>query len=116
MTKLDKYFYIITTILFLLLSTTSYSQKYSVDDKNYMKSQRNKQPKPSREERYVNRKEKKRTKQDIKKKRKKEKQYKRMVKKYNKEVSGGGTDVVTNKKTYFRMKKNKRLAKNKYKN
>lgn len=77
-----------------------------------MKSQKSKHYRPSREERSVMKIEKNQQKKKDKQKRIDYRLHKRAVKKHNKLINGGGKDLVDGKKTYKRMKRSKKQAKN----
>ncbi len=112
MTKIINLFKIITFLLFLLLPISSFSQSNrSIDNEKYMKSQRSRKYRPTREERVAARIEKATIKKEKKKKRRDYRLHKKAVKKHNKKINGGGKDLVGNKRTWRRMKKSKRQAK-----
>jgi len=115
-TKLKNFFQVITIALLILLPSATFSQSYrSIDNEKYMKSQKSKRIKPTREDRVVMRIEKKTIKKDKKKKRIDRRKHKRAVRKHNKKINGGGKDLVDGKRTWRRMKRSKRNAKNKKK-
>lgn len=115
-TKLKKFFQVITISLLILLPYAAFSQSNrSIDNEKYMKSQRSKRIRPTREDRVVGRIEKKTIKKDKKKKRIDRRKHTKAVRKHNKKINGGGKDLVNGKRTWKRMKKSKKCSKNKRK-
>lgn len=114
MTKLIKFLQVLTLTMFILLPLHAFSQSNrSIDNEKYMKTQRSKRIKPSREERYVMKIEKATKKKEAKKKKRDARLHKKAVRKHNKKINGGGKDLVDGKKTWRRMKKSKRQSINK---
>jgi hypothetical protein len=113
MTKLKKIFQVITFTLLILLPVSMFSQSNrSIDNEKYMKTQRLKKIKPTREERVVIKIENATIKKAKKAKRKERRLHKKAVKKHNKKINGGGKDLIDGKRTWRRMKKSKRESKN----
>ncbi len=100
--------------LFMLLISLNLiaQQERSIDNEKYMKSQKAKRYRPSREEKRVMQIEKKHNKAKAQSKKRDERLHKKAVKKHNKLINGGGKDLVNGKRTYKRMKKSKRESKN----
>lgn len=112
MANLKKLLRLITLVIIILLPSYSYSQtNRNIDDEKYMKGQKLKHYRPSREERSVMKIEKAQEKKKNKQERTDRILHKRAVKKHNKLINGGGKDLIGGKKTYKRMKKSKRESK-----
>ncbi|MDD4148448.1 MAG: hypothetical protein PHE33_00290 [Bacteroidales bacterium] len=107
--KLTKFLLILTCVIFILLPVNSFSQSNrSIDNEKYMKSQRSKRIKPTREDRRIMKLEDATIKEKQKKDKKNRKLHKKAVKKHNKIINGGGKDIIDGKRTWKRMKKSKR--------
>lgn len=108
-TKLAKFFQILTCVVFILLPTSSFSQvNRGIDNEKYMKSQKSKRVKPTREDRRMMKIEDATIKKNKKNKKNDRKLHKKAVRKHNKLVNGGGKDLIDGKRTWRRMKKSKR--------
>jgi biopolymer transport protein ExbB/TolQ len=86
-------------------STVLAQNRYSIDQKVEKRKQRR-----TRQERYEDRQVKKAQQKKERLAKQRERQHRRALKRYRKKVSGGGTDMVTNKKVHRRMKKSLREA------
>ncbi|MDD2633889.1 MAG: hypothetical protein PHW82_00130 [Bacteroidales bacterium] len=112
--KLTKLLQIITCVVFILMPISGFSQSNrSIDNEKYMKSQRSKRIKPTREERRIIKIEDATIKEKKKKDKKERRLHKKAVRKHNKKINGGGRDLVNGKRTWRRMKKSKRESVNK---
>ncbi len=109
--KLTKFLQILTCAVFILMPISGFSQSNrSIDNEKYMKSQRSKRIKPTREERRMMKMEDATIKKDKKKDKNDRRLHKKAVRKHNKKINGGGKDLVDGKRTWRRMKKSKREA------